>query len=86
MADLRERIEDVWADRDEPDAVYDPDAVAAVREAIDLLDTGAARVAEVVDGGTFGMPCALILKRLTEGERHDKVVLDATLRAHGIAT
>ena len=37
-------------------------------------------------GGTFGMPCALILKRLTEGERHDKVALDATLRAHGIAT
>jgi 2,3,4,5-tetrahydropyridine-2-carboxylate N-succinyltransferase len=37
-------------------------------------------------GGTFGMPCALILKHLTEGERHDKVTLDATLRAHGIAT
>lgn len=49
MTDLRERIEDLWAARDEPDLVHHPDAVAAVHEAIDLLDAGTARVAEVVD-------------------------------------
>jgi 2,3,4,5-tetrahydropyridine-2,6-dicarboxylate N-succinyltransferase len=49
MADLRARIEELWQRRDEvpPD---DPEAVAAVHEAIDLLDRGEARVAEVVDG------------------------------------
>src|SRR5499426_3535998 len=49
MADLRARIEDLWQRRDEvpPD---DPEAVADVHEAIDLLDRGEARVAEVVDG------------------------------------
>jgi len=50
MTSLRERIDDVWAARDEPDVLHDPDAIAAVHEAIDLLDTGAARVAEVVNG------------------------------------
>ena len=49
MADLRARIEELWQRRDEvpPD---DSEAVAAVHEAIDLLDRGEARVAEVVDG------------------------------------
>jgi 2,3,4,5-tetrahydropyridine-2,6-dicarboxylate N-succinyltransferase len=37
-------------------------------------------------GGTFGFPCALILKRFSEGERHDKATLNAVLREHGIAT
>ena len=50
MAGLRDRIEDVWAARDDSDVIHDPAAVAAVHEAIDLLDTGAARIAEVVDG------------------------------------
>ncbi len=46
MADLQATIEELWARRDElgPD---DADARAAVEEAIDLLDRGEARVAEV---------------------------------------
>ncbi len=34
-------------------------------------------------GGEFGMPCALVLKRLPEGERHDKARLEDVLRQHG---
>ncbi len=37
-------------------------------------------------GGTYGLPCVLIIKRLTEGERHDKAQLNDVLRGHGIAT
>jgi 2,3,4,5-tetrahydropyridine-2-carboxylate N-succinyltransferase len=37
-------------------------------------------------GGTFGFPCALIIRRLVEGERHDKAALNAVLRRHGVAT
>ncbi len=36
-------------------------------------------------GGVFGLPCALVIKRLTEGERHDKTALNDVLRTHGIA-
>jgi 2,3,4,5-tetrahydropyridine-2-carboxylate N-succinyltransferase len=36
-------------------------------------------------GGTFGLPCALVIKRLTEGERHDKARLNEILRDHGSA-
>jgi 2,3,4,5-tetrahydropyridine-2-carboxylate N-succinyltransferase len=36
-------------------------------------------------GGTFGLQCALIIKRLTEGERHDKAKLNDILRGHGVA-
>jgi 2,3,4,5-tetrahydropyridine-2-carboxylate N-succinyltransferase len=36
-------------------------------------------------GGTFGMPCVLVIKRLTEGERHDKSDLNDLLRTHGSA-
>lgn len=36
-------------------------------------------------GGTFGLPCALVIKRLDEGERHDKTVLNQVLRDHGVA-
>lgn len=36
-------------------------------------------------GGTFGLPCALIIKRLSEGERHDKSALNDVLRTHGVA-
>lgn len=36
-------------------------------------------------GGTFGMPCALIIKRFAEGERHDKAALNEFLREHGTA-
>jgi 2,3,4,5-tetrahydropyridine-2-carboxylate N-succinyltransferase len=37
-------------------------------------------------GGTFGLPCVLVVKRLTEGERHDKSKLNDILRDHGAAT
>ncbi|HET6834953.1 MAG TPA: CPBP family glutamic-type intramembrane protease [Acidimicrobiales bacterium] len=30
-------------------------------------------------GGTFGFPCALIVKRFAKGERHDKATLNAVL-------
>jgi len=36
-------------------------------------------------GGEFGLPCVLVIKRLTEGERHDKAQLNSILRDHGIA-
>jgi 2,3,4,5-tetrahydropyridine-2-carboxylate N-succinyltransferase len=36
-------------------------------------------------GGTFGMPCALIIRRFAEGERHDKAKLNEILREHGVA-
>jgi len=70
-------------------------------EAVDLLDTGAARVAfvdpatdeVVVDerakkyaGGEFGLPGVLVLKRLSEGERHNKAKLNDILRDSGLAT
>ncbi len=35
-------------------------------------------------GGTFGAPCVLIVKRLTEGERHDKAKLNDILRDQGV--
>ena len=50
MADLQASIEDLWERRDELSPA-DTDAAALVSEAIDLLDTGQARVAEV-DPGT----------------------------------
>ena len=37
-------------------------------------------------GGEFGMPCVLVVKRLTEGERHEKSALNDILRDHGVAT
>jgi len=42
--------------------------------------------AKELPGGTFGFPCALIIKRFAEGERHDKAALNAVLREHGVAT
>ena len=36
--------------------------------------------------GAFGLPCALIIKRFAEGERHDKAALNDILREHGVAT
>ena len=38
------------------------------------------------DGGTFGLPCVLILRYLAEGEVHDKLLLNDILREHGVAT
>ncbi|MGH9108645.1 MAG: 2,3,4,5-tetrahydropyridine-2,6-dicarboxylate N-succinyltransferase [Acidimicrobiales bacterium] len=50
MADLAARIEELWAAGDAVQA-GEAEAVATVTEAIDLLDTGAARVAEVASDG-----------------------------------
>jgi 2,3,4,5-tetrahydropyridine-2-carboxylate N-succinyltransferase len=36
-------------------------------------------------GGEFGLPCVLVIKRLAEGERHDKAALNDVLRTHGAA-
>jgi 2,3,4,5-tetrahydropyridine-2-carboxylate N-succinyltransferase len=36
-------------------------------------------------GGEFGLACILIVKRLTEGERHDKSRLNDVLREHGVS-
>ncbi|GAA3233395.1 2,3,4,5-tetrahydropyridine-2,6-dicarboxylate N-succinyltransferase [Nonomuraea helvata] len=37
-------------------------------------------------GGTFGLPCVLVLKRLEPGQRHDKAALNEVLREHGVDT
>jgi 2,3,4,5-tetrahydropyridine-2,6-dicarboxylate N-succinyltransferase len=37
-------------------------------------------------GGTFGLPCALVLRYLAEGEAHDKLQLNAILREHGVVS
>jgi 2,3,4,5-tetrahydropyridine-2-carboxylate N-succinyltransferase len=37
-------------------------------------------------GGEFGLPCLLVIRRLTEGERHEKSRLNEILRDHGVAT
>ncbi|MDP9101883.1 MAG: 2,3,4,5-tetrahydropyridine-2,6-dicarboxylate N-succinyltransferase [Actinomycetota bacterium] len=36
-------------------------------------------------GGDFGMPCALVLRYLDEGQQHDKLALNEILREHGVA-
>ncbi len=36
-------------------------------------------------GGEFSLPCVLIIRRLSAGERHDKAALNQILREHGIA-
>jgi 2,3,4,5-tetrahydropyridine-2,6-dicarboxylate N-succinyltransferase len=36
-------------------------------------------------GGEFYLPCVLVTKRLTEGERHDKAKLNEILREHGVS-
>jgi 2,3,4,5-tetrahydropyridine-2-carboxylate N-succinyltransferase len=36
-------------------------------------------------GGEYFLPCLLIIKRLTEGERHNKAALNDILRDHGIS-
>ncbi|MEY2569975.1 MAG: 2,3,4,5-tetrahydropyridine-2,6-dicarboxylate N-succinyltransferase [Acidimicrobiaceae bacterium] len=35
-------------------------------------------------GGEFGLPCVRVIKRLAEGERHDKAALNDLLRGHGV--
>jgi 2,3,4,5-tetrahydropyridine-2-carboxylate N-succinyltransferase len=36
-------------------------------------------------GGEFFLPCVLVLRRLTEGDRHDKARLNDILREHGVS-
>jgi 2,3,4,5-tetrahydropyridine-2,6-dicarboxylate N-succinyltransferase len=36
-------------------------------------------------GGTFSLPCVLVLKRLEAGRRHDKAQLNEILRDHGVS-
>jgi 2,3,4,5-tetrahydropyridine-2-carboxylate N-succinyltransferase len=50
MADLQATITELWARRAEL-GPGDADATAAVHEAIDLLDSGAARIAEIDEAG-----------------------------------
>jgi 2,3,4,5-tetrahydropyridine-2,6-dicarboxylate N-succinyltransferase len=38
------------------------------------------------DGGEFGMPCVLVLRRLDEGVKHDKAALNDVLRDHGVSS
>jgi 2,3,4,5-tetrahydropyridine-2-carboxylate N-succinyltransferase len=38
------------------------------------------------EGGEFGMPCVLVLRRLDEGARHDKAALSDVLRDHGVSS
>src|SRR5579872_3689316 len=45
---------------------------------------GASRRREL-PGGEFFLPCVLVLRRLSEGERHDKAVLNDILRSHGVS-
>ena len=35
-------------------------------------------------GGEFGLPCVLVIKRMEEGQRHDKASLNDVLREHGL--
>ena len=37
-------------------------------------------------GGEFGLPCVLVIRRLAEGEEHDKLKLESILREHGVTT
>lgn len=46
------------------------------------LAINAARPREF-DGGVFGLPCALVIKRFEPGERHDKATLNEVLRSYG---
>ncbi|MBI2169221.1 MAG: 2,3,4,5-tetrahydropyridine-2,6-dicarboxylate N-succinyltransferase [Actinobacteria bacterium] len=37
-------------------------------------------------GGEFGLPCALIIRRMTEAERADRETINDVLREHGVGT
>lgn len=40
----------------------------------------------VFPGGEFGLPCALIIKRMTDEERADRATINDVLRQHGVGT
>ena len=95
MADLRSRIEELW-DRRQELAPGDAEADATVREAVDLLDRGDARVAEVVEGRVvvheWLKQAILLLFRLSRMETvelgpfeyADKIPLKKGLAAAGV--
>jgi 2,3,4,5-tetrahydropyridine-2-carboxylate N-succinyltransferase len=37
------------------------------------------------NGGTFGLPCVLVVRRLEEGRRHSSAQLEQMLREHGVS-
>ncbi len=37
-------------------------------------------------GGEFFLPCVLVIRRMSEGERHNKTSLNDILREHGVST
>jgi len=95
MADLQATIEELWEKRAEL-GPKDTDALAAVTEAIDLLDTGEARVAEIVDDEVvvhaWLKQAILLLFRLASMETieagpfefHDKVPLKTQFANLGV--
>src|SRR3954447_5517998 len=95
MADLQATIEELWERRAEVQP-GDKDADAAVTEAIDLLDTGKARVAEIVDDEvvvhTWLKQAILLLFKLRSMETvdngpfeyHDKIPLKSGFEAAGV--
>jgi len=96
MADLQARIEELWGLRDELSS-KDEDAVDTVHEAISLLDTGMARVAEVTPRGKVVVnewlkQAILLLFRLSDMETMevgpfeyaDKIPLKADFATAGV--
>ncbi len=92
---LRSEIEDLWARRDEV-PLQSAEAAAAVDAAIDLLDKGRARVAEIVDGEVvvheWLKSAILLLYRQTQPvpmrygpfECADKIPLKSGVAASGV--
>ena len=96
MADLAARIEELWDHRDDL-SPGDREADASVTEAIDLLDTGAARVAEIDGNGEVVVhewlkKAILLLFRLRSMETveagpfeyHDKIPLKSGFAEAGV--
>ena len=96
MADLQATISELWDRRDDV-GPGDDEAIAAIREAIDLLDTGAARVAEAKVDGTVvvheWLKQAILLLFRTAAmntlevgpfEYHDKIPLKRDFAAAGV--
>ena len=96
MADLASRIEALWAERDSIDA-DDAGVISTVHEAIDQLDTGVARVAEIDAGGAVVVHqwckhAVLLLFKISKMEtiEHgpfeyaDKIPLKSDFMAHGV--
>ena len=72
ISELRKSIEELWEQRDSL-SFKDSEAVAKVHEAIELLDTGQERVAEVAEDGTVQVNqwlklAVLLLFRLSQME------------------